>query len=479
MENLPQSPVFENVTIAPNGKTSAVLEGRWDDIYVTLINIRNDGRLVPYAHHPVDLPDGRIQLQVDLTPAAPPARRIIPVNPERPKGRIPRPSSGALQATGIGLVAVAGSAALAGLVWVAITVVPAVISFVAAWFWPALVLGVVALGAGAAMESSHRKTATQEEEPSIYPPGYSPLARQTAEPQAPTEVPPWRHWLRGTPQKSKCTIKPVAAPDPVKHHWFSGKPIGTQPAAGLSIEEEEAAAEAKAEARDVARGQRHWFSGKSIEEQTHDVPAPVKYHWFSGKPISTQTQQGRCNTNQKSGVHTPAVVTKHHWLSGKPIGTQAAVGLTIEEAEAMAEAQAEARDVEREQRYWWGGRKPEDLKTDELTTRILTRLRDKDSGQAFGAWTGGPYASAMAEYYGDAQTAYTMHGEDRCGVQWMMHEVDPKDDRAGKKHGAWDYINDRYGKKTVKNIIQMNDSGTRLPKIADYLEEQERRRTER
>ena len=462
MENLPQSPVFENVTITPNGKTSAVLEGRWDDIYVTLINIRNDGRLVPYAHHPVDLPDGRIQLQVDLTPAAPPARRIIPVNPEEPKAktRIPWPSSGALQATGIGLAAVAGSAALAGLVWVVLTVVPAVISFVAAWFWPALVLGVIALGAGAALESSHRKTATQEEEPSIYPPGYSPPSHQTAEPQAPTEVPPRRHWLSGKPQKSKRTTKPVAAPDPVKHHWLSGKP-----AAGLSIEEKE---EAKAEARDVAKEQRHWFSGKSIEEQPHDVSAPVKYHWLSGKP------QGRCNTNQKSVVHTPAV---HHWLSGKPVGTQAAAGLSVEEAEAIAEAQAEARDIEREQRYWWGGRKPEYLKTDDLTARILIRLRDRDTGQAVGAWQGGPYDLLASQYGGDVTTALTMHGNDKCGVQWMLHEANPKDDQPGKKHSSWDYINKRYGDKVVKNVIQMNDAGKSLPKIADYLEEQERRRT--
>ena len=80
MERLPENRVFENVTITPNGKTAAVLEGHWDDIYVTLINIRNDGRLVPYAHHPVDLENGRMQLQVELTPAA---TRIIPVKPER------------------------------------------------------------------------------------------------------------------------------------------------------------------------------------------------------------------------------------------------------------------------------------------------------------------------------------------------------------------------------------------------------------
>jgi hypothetical protein len=55
MESMPQIRVFENVIVTPNGKRAAVLEGRWDDIYATLINIRDDGRLVPYAHHPVQI----------------------------------------------------------------------------------------------------------------------------------------------------------------------------------------------------------------------------------------------------------------------------------------------------------------------------------------------------------------------------------------------------------------------------------------
>ena len=446
MERLPENRVFENVTITPNGKTAAVLEGHWDDIYVTLINIRNDGRLVPYAHHPVDLENGRMQLQVELTPAAPTITRAIPVKPERStKRRVPRPSRAAMQVTGIGLAAVAGAAAVAGLVWALVVVVPVVVAFVAAWFWLVLIGVVLAIGAGVAMESQHHKTATHEEEPSIYPPGYSPPVRQVAEPGESHT----RHWLWGSPQKPGRTIKPVdeSVTASAQQSCSTDKPFRCN----TSIEE------AAAEAKDIAREQRR---GRGDLK-----PNSVKYHWFTGKIVGPQGSV--TEAEQRRGKAEESA--RHHWLSGKP----------REDEEAMAEARAEARDIEREQRYWWGGLKPEYLKTDELTTRILTRMRDKDSGQAFGAWTGGPYASAMAEYYGDAQTAYTMHGEDRCGAQWMMHEVDPKDDRAGKKHGAWDYINDRYGKKTVKNIIQMNDGGTRLPKIADYLEEQERRRAER
>lgn len=447
MERLPENRVFENVTITPNGKTAAVLEGHWDDIYVTLINIRNDGRLVPYAHHPVDLENGRMQLQVELTPAA---TRIIPVKPERStKRRAPRPSRAAMQATGIGLAAVAGAAAVAGLVWALVVVVPVVVAFVAAWFWLALIGAVLAIGAGVAMESQYHKTATHEEDPSIYPPGHAPPVRQAEVPSEPHT----RHWLWGSPQKPGRTIKPVdeSVTTSAQQSCSTGKPFR------CNTSVEEVAAEARAEAKDIAREQRR---GRGDLK-----PNSVKYQWLTGKIVDPQGSVTEAE-QRRGKAEEPA---RHHWLSGKP----------REDEETMAEARAEARDIERDQRYWWGGRKPEDLKTDELTTRILTRMRDKDSGQAFGAWTGGPYASAMAEYYGDAQTAYTMHGEDRCGAQWMMHEVDPKDDRAGKKHGAWDYINDRYGKKTVKNIIQMNDGGTRLPKIADYLEEQERRRAER
>lgn len=407
MENLPQSRVFENVTITPNGKTAAVLEGRWDDIYVTLINIRNDGRLVPYAHHPVDLPDGRLRLQVDLMPAPPATKRVIPVKPEKTK-RFPRPSRDALQAAGLGLAAATGTAAIVGLVWGAVTVVPIVISFLATWALPALVLGIFALGIGAALESGHRKTATYEEEPSV---GHT-------QPQAATETTVRRHWFTGKPMGVE-QAKPQQTTPP-QHHWLTGKP--------LTAETEEAVAEAKAEARDTVREQRRI---KPIDEA---AKAEIKYHWFTGKPV----------------------------------------GIDVDEV--AAEAKAEARDVAREQRHWWGGLKPEYHQTDELTTRILARMRNKNSGQAFGAWTGWTYMSEMADVYGDMQTAQAMHGDDKCGVQWMMHEVDPKDDRPGKKHGAWDFVNDRYGKKTIKNIVQMNDGGTRLPKIADYLEEQERRR---
>lgn len=232
MERLPDTRVFENVTITPNGKTAAVLEGRWDDIYITLINIRDDGVLVPHAQRPVDLKDGRIRVHIDLVPAvAIPSSRVIPVKPQH-KAKIPLPSRAALQATGLGLAAATGAAAVTGLVWVAITVVPAVISFIATWALPALVLGVIALGLGAAMETSHRRTAVHEEEPSIYPPGYSP-----AEPTTPSR------WRWGTKTES------------VKHHWLTGKPVET----------EEAAAEAKAEAKDVERELRHWWGGLTKE----------------------------------------------------------------------------------------------------------------------------------------------------------------------------------------------------------------------
>lgn len=269
MERLPEAQVFENVTITPNGKTAAVLEGRWDDIYITLINIRDDGVLVPHAHRPVDLKDGRIRVHIDLVPAvATPSSRVIPVKLQR-KTKIPLPSRAALQATGLGLVAATGAAAVTGLVWVAITVVPAVISFIATWALPALVLGVIALGLGAAMETSHRKAATHEEEPSIYPPGYSP-----AEPTTPSR------WRWGTKTES------------IKHHWLTGKPTGA--------EAEEAAAEAKAEAKDVEREQRrvkaetaprhHWFTGKPIEDEeaiaeakaeAKDVERELR-HWWGG-----------------------------------------------------------------------------------------------------------------------------------------------------------------------------------------------------
>jgi hypothetical protein len=113
---------------------------------------------------------------------------------------------------------------------------------------------------------------------------------------------------------------------------------------------------------------------------------------------------------------------------------------------------------------------------DPLTSRWLARMRDKESGQSVGAWNGGPYAAAMADiaYGGDFSTAYTMHGDDKCAVSWLLEEADPKGwnrkDSRGTKHGSWSAVNAKYGSGLIKRVIRMNDSGVPLPKIADYVE---------
>jgi hypothetical protein len=93
--------------------------------------------------------------------------------------------------------------------------------------------------------------------------------------------------------------------------------------------------------------------------------------------------------------------------------------------------------------------------TDDLTSRWIARMRNPDSDQAVGSWQ-------------DA------HGDAKCAVSWLLQEAnpkgwDPKDSR-GTEHKSWHAVNDKYGKRLVNEVIEMNDKGVRLKKIADYVE---------
>lgn len=114
------------VTITPRGRTSATLEGRWDDIYVTLINIKNDGRLVPYAQAPVDIADGRVRVEVFLRPA-----NLAPKAPRKT-----RLSPTAWVRIRWALVAAVGAEAAVGVVLGAIALVQAMAALVAMWALP-------------------------------------------------------------------------------------------------------------------------------------------------------------------------------------------------------------------------------------------------------------------------------------------------------------------------------------------------------
>lgn len=349
------------VTITPRGRTSATLEGRWDDIYVTLINIKNDGRLVPYAQAPVDIADGRVRVEVFLRPA----ESSIAVAPKAP--RKPRLSPTAWVRIRWALIAAVGAGAAVGVVLGTIALVQAMAALVAMWALPALVLLVLVSGIGVALGKGYQ-TAPQHVEPDVHPPGFvAPTVRAAKTPEAP---------------------KPAAEPrlDP--------------------IEDPEDKAAAQAEAAD-------------------------RYHWWGGL---------KSDPNQ------------------------------IEDPEVKAEAKAEAADVRAERYYWWGGLKPDHRQTDDLTSRWLARMRDKNTGQSIGRWRGGHYDLIATAYGYDVTTAVNMHSGDKCAGQWLMHEVDPKDDRVGEKHSAWDFINDRYGKRLIRDVIEMNDKGVRLNKIADYVE---------
>jgi hypothetical protein len=101
-------------------------------------------------------------------------------------------------------------------------------------------------------------------------------------------------------------------------------------------------------------------------------------------------------------------------------------------------------------------------------------MRDKDTGQSVGRWSGGHYDLLASAYDCDIATAVNMHSNDKCAISWLLHEDNPKGgnprDSRGNKHSSWHAINDKYGKRLIKDVIDMNDRGVRLNKIADYVE---------
>lgn len=110
----------------------------------------------------------------------------------------------------------------------------------------------------------------------------------------------------------------------------------------------------------------------------------------------------------------------------------------------------------------------------DLTSRWLARMRDPESGQAVGRWSGGHYDLIAAGYDVDITTAVNMASGDKCAVSWLLEEADPKGwnrrDSRGTKHGSWSDINARYGSGLIKSVIAMNDRGVPLRKIADHVE---------
>jgi hypothetical protein len=110
----------------------------------------------------------------------------------------------------------------------------------------------------------------------------------------------------------------------------------------------------------------------------------------------------------------------------------------------------------------------------DLTDRWLSGLRNKNSSQAVGMWQGGHYdLLADAMYGGSLETAVNMHSDDRCGVDHLLEEIQPYDGprgRNGRKHPAMDKAREVYGDKLLKDVMRMNDRGTSLRKIADYVE---------
>jgi hypothetical protein len=105
--------------------------------------------------------------------------------------------------------------------------------------------------------------------------------------------------------------------------------------------------------------------------------------------------------------------------------------------------------------------------------RGIARMRDRNTGQSVGMWSGGQYDLLATAYDMDIATAVNMHSNDKCAVSWLLHEANPKGgnprDSRGPKHSSWGEVNDALGPRVVKKIIAMNDSGTRLPVIADYV----------
>jgi hypothetical protein len=167
------------VTITPRSRTTATLEGRWDDIYATLTNIKNDGQLVPYAQAPVDLADGCVRIEVRLEPA----ELVTPAPPAAPRRarKLPRLSATAWVRIRWALVAAVGTGALVGVVLGAIALVQAVAALVAMWALPAFVL--LVLVAGIVLGKGY-ETAPQDLEPDVHPAGFvAPTIRAGTKPK--------------------------------------------------------------------------------------------------------------------------------------------------------------------------------------------------------------------------------------------------------------------------------------------------------
>lgn len=103
----------------------------------------------------------------------------------------------------------------------------------------------------------------------------------------------------------------------------------------------------------------------------------------------------------------------------------------------------------------------------DLTDRWLTRMRDKTSGQSIGRWHGVATDPDSSTFEQD------IHDDSKCAVSWLLQEADPtgwnpKDTR-GTKHGSWSAVNAKYGTKMISRVMQMNDDGVRLPRIAAYV----------
>jgi hypothetical protein len=167
-------------------------------------------------------------------------------------------------------------------------------------------------------------------------------------------------------------------------------------------------------------------------------PVTVKKSKVTGRVIEDSEVVGETNTGEPVRMEQ-----RYHWLTGRPLEQRIRVG-----KQALA-----SKD------------------SDDLTERWLAAMKDPDSGQAIGRWSGGHYdLMADSMYGGSIETAINMHYDDRCAVSWLQHLADPKDRRYGKKHSSWRKINEKYGRAFVKDVIRMNDSGMSLRRIAKKIE---------
>lgn len=152
--------------------------------------------------------------------------------------------------------------------------------------------------------------------------------------------------------------------------------------------------------------------------------------------------------------------------------------------------------------HWWGGVKREpdavhakvrvhdkpsvvyvpdsasdSLLKDPLTRTWLARLRDPHSDQSIGRWYGDhlPYESDVHS----PEFQLAINSDARCGVGYLLDSAHPGYDgahgRNGKKHPAYRAMEQKYGRKLIRDVISLNDRGYPLKKIADHVERRMRR----